>query len=246
MNWVKNSKLSIKVLIGLLCLSYTALLILGNPGRYPEIFFGLLLLTLIIPVAILAVIVTENSIYRTLSETKWTAILLGIGIATYTAYSNIWAGVEINRIFQISPGNLPYATTVLTIVFFFNKVMLPIALVLFYVALAFSSLWILYVLVIDFQNIKIFGRRVVYALASIFLIGTVMGGTSSIERNKEFYAIQVANYADFNKHHRCSAPMPSNLEGVVFLPSGAVLTSQKEVSNKRLSWKFQVLPCNPT
>lgn len=246
MNWIRNSKLSIKILVGLLCLSYGLLILLGNPEKHPEIFFSLLFSTLIIPVAILVVIVTENSIYRALSETKWTAILLGIGIAIYTAYSNIWAGAEINKIFQVSPGDLPYATAVLTIVYFFNKVMLPIALVLFYAAVALSSLWVLYVLVIDFQDIKVFGRRALSALISILLIGTVMGGTSSIESNKEFYAIQVANYADFNKHHRCSAPMPSNLEGVIFLPSGAVLTSQKEVSNKKLSWTFKVLPCNPT
>lgn len=244
MNWIKDSKLSIKVLISLLCLFYAILFILGTPERYPEIFLGLLFSTLMIQIAIMAVIVTENTIYRTLSETKWTAILLGMAIAIYTAYANIWAGIEINKIFQVSASNLPYATTVLTVVFFFNKVMLPIALVLFCIAIAFSSLWILYVLVIDFQNIKIFGHRVISALASIFIIGTVMGGASSIDRNKEFYAIKVANYADFNKHHRCSAPMPSNIEGVIFLPSGEVLTSQKEISNSKLTWKFQVLPCN--
>lgn len=153
--------------------------------------------------------------------------------------------MEINRIFEVSPGNLPYATTVLTIVFFFNKVMLLIALTLFYIAMATSSLWILYVLVLDFQNIKVFAQRVVSAMTAIFVIGTVMGGTFSIERNKEFYAIQIANYADFNKHHRCSSPMPSNLEGVVFLPSGAVLTSQKVISNNKMSWKFQILPLPP-
>jgi hypothetical protein len=219
---------------------------LGTPNNYPEVFFGLLFSTHIIPVAILAIVVTENLVYKTLSETKWTAIIIGIAVAIYTAYSNIWAGVEINKIFMVSPGNLPYATAVLTVIFFFNKIMLPLALFLFYAALVVSSLWLIYVLVLDFQNIKVFMRRVVSAVASIALLGTVMGGASSIERNKEFYAIKVAHFADFNKYHRCSAPMPDNLEGVVFLPSGSVLTSEKIDSDNKRSWKFQVLPCNPT
>ncbi|TMP70771.1 hypothetical protein CWB76_09400 [Pseudoalteromonas sp. S1609] len=244
MSWVKNASLSIKILSGLLFLVYLAISLLKE-YIFIELYMGLLFSTLIIPFSILAILVTESSIYKSLSDTKWTSILMGLAIAIYLSLANIWAGVEVNRIFEISPGNLPYTTTALTLVYFLNTIMLPLAQFAFYAVFALSSFWIIYVLVIDFQNIKAFGKRVLYAVLTIFYVGTVMGGTSGIDKTKDSYAIKIALFADFNKYHRCTEQMPKNLEGVIFLSSGSVLTSEKVIENGKANYEFNVLPCKP-
>jgi len=244
LSWVKNASLSIKILSGLLFLVYLAITLLKE-YMFVELYLGLLFSTLIIPFSILAILITESSIYKSISDTKWTSILMGLGIAIYLSLANIWAGVEVNRIFEISPGNLPYTTTALTLVYFLNTIMLPIAQLAFFTVLILSSFWVIYVLIIDFQNIKAFGKRVLYAALTVFYVGTVMGGTSGIDKTKETYAIKIALFADFNKYHRCTAPMPKNLEGVIFLSSGSVLTSEKAIKNGKANYEFNVLPCKP-
>lgn len=245
LNWIKNSSFSIKVLGVALFIAYVLLMALKNIDVSAEVYIGLLLLTLIIPPSMLVIFVTENDIYKSLSDTKWTSVVISLAIAIYVALANIWAGVEINRIFEVAPSNFPYATTALTVVYFLNTIMLPLAQYAFYAIMLLSSLWVIYALVIDFQSIKTFMTRLMFVILVTIYLGTVMGGTSSIDRNKDFYAIKIAHFADFNKYNRCTSPMPKDIEGVVFLPSGSVLVSHKIVNSDVPSWNFKVLPCNP-
>lgn len=224
MNWVQDRKISSFVVLAALVAAYATLFLLGSPERVPLLFYAALLLTLLCPVALLLIWLTSNRSYGVLMKTTWTSILIGLGISVYTVLAGIWAGGVVNEVFEVSPGHFPVTLAVMTAIYFFNTILFSLASWGMVVLVAGSSLYLIWIL---FwwkgwkTAIKQFARMVMAA----FLVGTVLGGVSAIDRNKHQIAKMTAGYADFNVYHRCAEQWPITVSGVVFLGSGKVLAA---------------------
>ncbi|WP_417518380.1 hypothetical protein [Marinobacter sp.] len=211
---------------------------------HKEFVLLIIVCTLVIPFAMIVRILADNLAYSYLSEKMWGKAVIAVVIAIYTAFSAVWASNEINAIFRVGAANLPWATSILTIVYFFKNVVMAfigsyLALIFFY-----CIFWIADVLVFSYDGFTNFLKRSVSGVMLVFGLGLASGTAGALTKNGDFFAKYVAVKADFSTSHRCKGIQFNNIDGVLFLPSGSVLIAKQVASEKgRPDWSFDSSSC---
>ncbi len=242
--WYVNTRDGVKKFIYTQIAAYVVLFI-SLYNQAPKIFVLLgLVSTLIIPFALVIKVLTDNPLYFSLKDEAWGKAVIAVITGVYCTLSAIWASSEINSIFLVSASNLPWATTILTIVYFFKNVV--VAFIGGYLALIFmySIFWIADVMVFSFNGVYDCVKRIVAGILLVVGLGLAIGTAGTITQNGNFFAKYVAVKADFNTGHRCKGNKFNNIDGVLFLSNGSVLIA-KPIKNKTgwPDWSFQDSPC---
>ena len=209
-----------------------------------EIFTFLIFLTLLIPFALAIMLLTDNPLYKKIKSMEWANAAKFVFLATYSAVSYVWASSEVNSIFIVSPGNLPWSITILTVVYFFKNIVLTCALLAFVFIFFYVNIWLQKVFIKDYKNIKTLIKDIGSGVAIVLGIGLLIGSSARITLEKEKVAKLVALKADFNSSHSCKGEQFENSSGVLFLPSGKVLIAKPILKNGQTDWSFDESVCN--
>lgn len=201
--------------------------------------------TLIIPFALVVKVLTDNPLYLTLKEKPWGQAVISVVTGVYAALAIIWASSEINDIFLVSASNLPWATTILTIVYFFKNIVIAVISGFLVLILLFCNLWFIDVLISNYNGLLNCVKRVVSGMMLVIGLGLALGTSGVIAQYGDFIAKYVAVKADFNSGHRCKGSNFNDVDGVLFLPSGSVLIAIPKINKANIpDWVFQDSPCS--
>lgn len=200
-------------------------------------------LTLLIPFMWVVMILTDNPLYERSKEKKWLGSGLAVVITVYGAISYVWASGVINSIFEVSPTNLPWSTTILTVVYFFKNVVLWFSIGVLCLLLAYCNLWVWKVLFSEYEGAGNFLKKVGTGVAFVFGVGLVMGTAGVVTAKKDDFAKIVALKADFNTSYRCHGPIFEQSSHVLFLPNGKVLVAKRYRDGAMLNWRFVEAEC---
>lgn len=209
----------------------------------PIIFLSLLC-TLLVPFALIVMLLTENILYKKLSDTVWGKAFIGVGVTFYGALAYIWAASEVNQVFAEAAGNFPWAVTALAIVYFFKNVVLVFALVLLTGMIFYVPLWLLLVLINEEQSAKGFFRKLAGGILLLLGVSMLMGTANAVTLQARELAIHVALYADFSSKYHCNGAVFNGVGQVLFLPSGSVLIPEKvSIDQHQVEWRFPRVKC---
>ncbi len=209
------------------------------------ITFLSLLCTLLVPFALIVMLLTENILYKKLSNTVWGKAVIGVGVTFYGALAYIWAAGEVNQVFAEASGNFPWAVTALAVVYFFKNVVLAFALVLLTGMIFYVPLWLLLVLLNEEQLAKGFFRKLGSGILLLLGVSMLMGTASAVTLQARELAIHVALYADFSNKYHCDGAVFNGVRQVLFLPSGSVLLAEKvSKEQQQVEWRFSRVRCD--
>ncbi|ETI61991.1 hypothetical protein [Marinomonas profundimaris] len=238
--WIANTKKKYLNFFYALIFSYIALFFTIYLQFPKSLVLIVLILTLIIPFAMVLMILTENYIYQTLKKSMWGKGVLSVIVAVYSALAYIWASGEVNSIFLEAPGIFPWTITILTVVHFFKNVVIGVMGSYFIFLLLYVSIWVVDALILSYTNLLDFTKRALSGILLIIGVGLTIGSASFVTLQSNILASNVAVYADFNLHHTCQGDNFSNIDGVVFLPQGKVLIAKPL---KPIGWSFEKVQC---
>ena len=227
-----------------LFVAYVSIVACLNYSLPFELLIAASFFSLLIPFMLVIMLLTDNPLYEALKSKQWFNVAILSVLGVYSSFSYIWASSEVNSIFKVSPGNLPWSIIIVTIVYFFKNIILVSALIAFIFSLLYSTVWLVRVLVTNYNGFSKFIKSVLAGVTFILGIGLLIGSSVIITVNKQKFAKIIAVKADFNIAHHCKGELFENSSGVLFLPKGSVLVAIPYFNGTQLDWLFRETTCN--
>jgi hypothetical protein len=242
--WYQSTRKKVTYFMVALVVAYLLSAIsIGAELPKPFLLFSLCM-TLVIPFSLFVMLATDNPIFERLQSKKWIVVTITLLITIYGSLSFIWASSEVNSIFEVSAGNLPWSVSILTVIYFFKNIILFGSLSAFVLVFLYVNIWVVRVFVTNYRGIWGFIVDLVGGLFFVIGIGLLMGSAGALIFHKAEFSKIVAINADFSAHHRCTGNEFTNSKGVLFLPTGNVLVSRVVSSqNFGITYSFKEVPC---
>lgn len=234
-NWIDDKKKSTYVLIGILLISYAAMIVF----QVPWIAIVAAVASIICPFALLLVWIVDTAWVEKLVRRRWTAILIGGGLILYGMVANTFASGLINDYFKVDPTHFTVTSIFLTTAYLLVGIILPFVMSPLWLATIVLGGLILPALMVTGTGLQPLKRVGLFILALV-LISVFTESLGIFQHQLPLLAEQVALRADFNEKHRCTAKWLVAVDKVVFLHDGNVLA---HIAGTRT---YEIFPCFAT